>query len=301
MNLILRHLKASAAKHEPSFVRSENARETPPDMEEYPDVPYTGEGGAPLAADIYRPADPALRPLPTAVVIHGGGLFVGTRKIDRSFCQRLSERGFLVISVEYRLIDEANACEMIADVCAGFDFAHDALKEYGGDPNRVFIIGESAGAYLSVYATAVTRSDALCGMFGITRPRLEPAAYVGLSGMFYTTRRDFLGMAYRKDLYGDRRKEAGFLERMNPGHPEVVSNLPPVLLTSSRGDFLRKYTLRFAQALKDANHPCELIYYPEGKHLVHAFPSLNPSLPESVEVMTKIVAWLNAIPPARGS
>ena len=50
-----------------------------------------------------------------------------------------------------------------------------------------------------------------------------------------------------------------------------------------------------AKALERAGHLCELLYYPEGKQLGHAFPSLNPSLPESGEVLEKLVAWFDAL------
>ena len=296
MNLILKWLHANAPKHIPPSLRGEAARDMPADVEEHTDIPYCGGGGTPLAADVYRPVqDTAAGPLPTAVMVHGGGLFAGSRKINRVFCEMLAQRGFLVFSLEYRQIDEADACGAIADVCAGFDFVRGAMEAYGGDPARVCVIGESAGAFLSLYATALARSETLSEALNCPLPKLRPAALVLISGMLYTTRRDLLGMIYRKDLYGAHRRERAFMARMDPEHPEVVAALPPVLATSSRGDFLRKYTLRYAGALESAGHPCELLYYPQGKKLGHAFPSLHPFLPESGEVMTRMTSWLQAL------
>ena len=81
------------------------------------------------------------------------------------------------------------------------------------------------------------------------------------------------------------------MERMNPEHPEIVSALPPVLMTGSGADFLKRYTLRYAKALRSQGHACRLLYYPKGKHLTHAFPALRPELPESGEILEQIVAW----------
>ena len=298
MNFILSWLHSSAQKHTAPILRAEEVREAPPDVVEEWDIPYSGGSGTPLAADVYRPAAPAEGLLPTAVMLHGGGLFAGTRKINRAFCEKLAQRGFLVFALEYRLISDADAFGIISDVCGGFDFVQDNLQRYGGDPGRVCVIGESAGGYLSLYATALTCSHSLQSMLGLRPPRLRPFAFVGVCGMFYTTRFDPLGLVYRKDLYGERRKDRIFMDRINPGNPSVISHLPPVLLTSSRGDFLRGYTLRFAQALEDMEYPHELVYFPEGTHLKHAFPSLKPSLPESEEVMTKMIAWLKTLPPS---
>ena len=299
MNLILRYLHANAAKHVPPILRAEMGGEMPADVEEFADIPYDGAGGAPLAADVYRPAHTAPSGLlPVAVMVHGGGLFAGSRKVNRVFCERLAQKGFLTFSLEYRLLDTTDGRGAVSDVCAGFDFVRNALERYGGDPRRVCVTGESAGGFLSLYATALACSETLSQTLGCPRPALRPAALALFSGMLYTTGNGVIGMVYQKDLYGERRRDAAFMERMDPEHPEILDSLPPLLLTSSRGDFLRGHTLRYAEALERAHHPRELLYYPEGKELVHAFPSLDPSRPESGEVLEKLIAWFRALPPA---
>ena len=296
MNPILRWLRSGAEKHAPLIVREEGSRSVMPDVEEFPDVPYCTGDGTPLLADVYRPVrtSPGQK-LPAAIMVHGGGLFAGNRKINRVFCEKLAQRAFLVFSLEYRLIDETNACGAITDVCSGLDLVRDAIERYGGDFSRVCLIGESAGAFLSLYAAALSRSDVLSQAIGCIQPGLRPTALVCLSGMLYTAGTNAVGMVYKKDLYGDRRRDSAFMELMNPEHLQVLDALPPVLLTSSRGDFLRSHTLKYAKALERAGHPCELLYYAEGNALGHAFPSLSPSLPESEEVMEKLVAWFNAL------
>ena len=42
----------------------------------------------------------------------------------------------------------------------------------------------------------------------------------------YTTRPDYIAAVYKKDLYGERRKDKEFMKYMNPEHPEVVNSLP---------------------------------------------------------------------------
>ena len=58
---------------------SEEGHRIPDDVQEYMDVPFQGAGGVPLAVDIFRAKAGDLRPLPVVVMIHGGGLVVGTR------------------------------------------------------------------------------------------------------------------------------------------------------------------------------------------------------------------------------
>ena len=138
--------------------RSETDHRIPDGVEEYLDVPFQGAGGYPLAVDIFRTKDRGLRPLPVVIMVHGGGLVVGTRRLSRTFCENLAALGFLVFAPEYRRAQEANALEEIGDVFAAFSFISNALIEYGGDPCRVAVASESAGSFLSVYAVAATAS-----------------------------------------------------------------------------------------------------------------------------------------------
>lgn len=292
MNFVLRRLAASARAHD-AMLAKQGIVNSPAsaDVEAFPDFPYSGQDGAPLAADVYRQKNSSGL-LPVAVMVHGGGLFAGNRKINRVFCEKLAGIGFLVFSLDYRTIDKADACAEISDLCAGFSFVADKLAEYGGDPQRVCVVAESAGAFLSVYATAASNAPSLAALIGCVPGTLRVKALVCFSGMFYTIRADLIGAVYRSALYGARRRDRAFMSRMNPEHAEVMSNLPPILLTSSRGDFLKRYTLRYAKALRKAGHPCKLLYYEDGRKLPHAFPSLNPLLPESAEALETIRAWL---------
>ncbi|MDO5133463.1 MAG: alpha/beta hydrolase [Eubacteriales bacterium] len=292
MNIILKKLSESAKTHEALTARKwQESTDLPEGLRVVDDLPYSGPDGAELAADLYFPAEPAPSGLPVIVMVHGGGLFAGTRKINRNFCAKIAGTGCLVYSLEYRLLTDTDAFGEISDLCAGFSFVKKTMRSYGGDPGRVFVAGESAGAFLTVYATALARSGELSGRFGCPPHPLKIRGLVCFSGMFYTTRTDLIGAVYKKDLYGDRLKDKDFRQYLNPEHPEVVNHLPPVMLTSSGSDFLKGYTLRYAKALRAAGHPCRLLYYPEGKHLGHAFPSLQPELAESAEVRAKIKAW----------
>ena len=266
MNFILNKLRVSSRARAAVAAREREKRTPKPEgLEIIPDVPYAGPDSSALAADIYRPVCRS-GPLPVVVMVHGGGLFVGDRKIDTAFCQVLAGKGFLVFSIEYRLIDEADGCGEISDISAGFSFVSESLSAYGGDPGRVCVIAESAGAFLSVYAAVMTKSDALANMIGGVPAQIPIRALVCLSGMFYTTKPDLIGLVYRSSLYGSRRKDKQFMRRMNPEHIDVISNLPPLLLISSSADYLKRYTLRYAKALRKAGHPCELLYYKKDKN-----------------------------------
>ena len=185
MNPVLKFLSTNAKERAAGILSAAAAQhEVPPDLTELPDLAYAGRDGARLAADVYRPKDSGSGRLPVIVVIHGGGFFVGSRKSNRIFCECMARKGFLVISPEYRLLDEANGMEAVQDIGAGLSFLSAAIDRLGGDPDRVFMIGESAGAFLALYASAAAASPLIRNAFGVPDHGLSIRGLACFGGMF---------------------------------------------------------------------------------------------------------------------
>lgn len=296
MNLVLNYL-CTSGKARFAEVISTQAKEHPvPDnLTCLEDLAYEGPDGASLAADVYRPKNTSADPLPIAVFVHGGGLFVGSRKANREYAELVANRGYVVFIPEYRLIDETDGIGSISDVGAGFSFLSDHAAEFGGDLSRVLVIGESAGGFLSLYATALSSSRQLQVAMGLEPPKLHARGLALFGGMLYTCRFDPIGLVYRRSMYGERLNDEHFKELIDPEDPRVMSYLPPVFLVTSGADFLESYTLRFNNALSLAGHDHRLVYYKKGKELVHAFPSLHPELPQSLEVLDALDDWFKSL------
>ncbi len=296
MNIILKYLKNNADKHQrrtadPRMVTLTSDNK----VELIPDNIYATHGGIALSADVYRPRERDGIALPVIVFIHGGGLFAGNRKLNAAFCSMMAKKDYVVFSLDRRLIGEADASGILSDICSGLDYIKNNAEKFGGDPEDVTIIGESAGGFLSTYAAAMTRSKKLCDAFGCEQPKLAVKGLICTSGMFYTAKNDPLGLTYRRDLYGDKLKDKAFRAYTDPENPEILSNLPPVFLTTSKGDFLKNYTLSFAKALKKAGHPFELINCKDRNDLKHAFPSLCCYLPESKAAQRRMISWMKKL------
>lgn len=292
MNVILRLV---TKQFEKGIISKEGvgtvAPETPEDLEIVLDIPYHNHSHIPLTMDLYRSKQGSVEPMPVIIVVHGGGLLVGNKEMTRPICQGLARSGYLVMSPQYRLLSETDGFGAIADLCAGLRMAEQIAPQYGGDPERIYVIGESAGAYLSVYACAMATSATLCNTFGFTSAANSIKGLACLSGMFYTARKDIIGRVYAKDLYGTHRKDSALMQYMNPEHKEVMEHLPPIIMTTSDADFLKGYTLEYAEALTKAGNDALLLDYGKGKHLIHAFPALNPYLSESIDAMSRILQW----------
>ena len=68
-----------------------------------------------------------------------------------------------------------------------------------------------------------------------------------------------------------------------------------MILLTSRNDFLRRATMRYAEAMKKAGIPNRLVYYAEKKkELIHAFVTLCPELQESKDAIGKIDDWFRS-------
>jgi acetyl esterase/lipase len=134
----------------------------------HPQVYATVDGQA-LNLDVIG-ARPGRRQ-PALLWIHGGGLIFGSRvKSPRpAFLQRLLERGFVVFSIDHRLAPETRLPAIFDDVLRAWRWLHDVgAPQFGADPDRVFIGGASAGAYLALLAAvrAKPRPRAVASFWG---------------------------------------------------------------------------------------------------------------------------------------
>ena len=266
---------------------------SPKEVYEVEDIlnnPYMNREEVPLGMDIFKPVVPDNTELPVIVYIHGGGLVLGDRKMSRPYGRALARRGYLVFSIEYRLAPRANACEQLDDVCAGMDLIGRRLVDFNVDFTRVFLTAESAGAYLAIYVAAMKNSRKLQQAIGYEPTRMVFRALGLHCGMFYTDRCDPIGWLLEDQFYGEKLADENFKQYLDPEHEEILKKLPPVFLTTSKGDFLNKYTLMYHDALKKAGRKSHLVYLGDDS-LTHAFAAVQIERAESIDTIDKMVDW----------
>ncbi len=257
------------------------------EVEDILNNPYMNRDEVPLAMDIFKPVVPEDTELPVIVNIHGGGLVVGDHRMSRAYGRALASRGYLVFSIEYRLAPRANACEQLDDVCAGMDYVGRRLVEFNVDFWRIFMTAESAGAFLAIYVAAMKRSKKLQEAIGYEPSRMSFKA-IGLHcGMFYTDREDPLGWMLADQFFGEKIADENFKQYLDPENEEILRNLPPVFLTTSRGDFLNNYTLMYHDALKKAGRVSHLMYFGDN-NLGHAFVATQPQIAASIDAIDRM-------------
>lgn len=104
--------------------------------------------------DVYRQKDQE-GPRPVVLYVHGGGFRALSKDTHWLMALAFARRGAVVFNVDYRLSPEHRFPAAAQDVCAAMEWVVDNAASYGGDPQRMIIAGESAGANLaSVLAIA---------------------------------------------------------------------------------------------------------------------------------------------------
>jgi arylformamidase len=111
------------------------------------DVPYAEPTSERRMLDVYAPADGKRRPV--VVWIHGGGWKAGDKKSVQKKPQAFVDKGYVFVSATYRFVPEVSVKEMTGDVAKAIRWTHDHAKEFGGDPDAIFVMGHSAGAHLA--------------------------------------------------------------------------------------------------------------------------------------------------------
>jgi len=107
-----------------------------------------------LLADVHRPADDAVRPI--VLFIHGGALMMGDRRMPPkpgSLLGALLKGGYVVVSIDYRLAPQVKLPSILEDVREAYQWVRTRGPElFRGDPDQVFVMGQSAGGYLTQMA-----------------------------------------------------------------------------------------------------------------------------------------------------
>ncbi len=248
-----------------SWTESDDKRDegltTPEDILRQDNLSYGSDGNW-QKLDIYRPKGTEGK-LPVIVSVHGGAWVYGDKERYQFYCMDLARRGFAVVNFTYRLCPEFRFPAPLEDTSLVFRFMQEHGEEYGLDTERVFAVGDSAGAHLlGLYLCARSNPDYAAVLpFG-----LDPAPAVRAAALncgIYET-----SIAYKLDP----NMQEIMKDFMSGGGTEkelesisvirwLSSALPPLYLMTSTDDFLKYQAPILTKALCDKNVPFRLRLY----------------------------------------
>ena len=122
------------------------------EVETRANVEYGRHDGETLLGDAYMPRAPGKYPV--IIAVHGGGWQGGSKSAYRFLGPWLAQRGYVVFSIDYRLVKAGKKMfpESVHDVRAGVQFVRSQAAEFKVDPDRIALMGDSAGAHLAALA-----------------------------------------------------------------------------------------------------------------------------------------------------
>jgi acetyl esterase/lipase len=111
-------------------------------------IAYANHDGVELAGDLYLPKN--AKAVPALVAVHGGGWVQGARSAFQYWGPYLAARGIAVFALSYRLAGKTKTFpEAVQDILAGVQFLRGNANGFGIDPQRIGLLGASAGAHLA--------------------------------------------------------------------------------------------------------------------------------------------------------
>lgn len=149
------------------------------------DVPF--RPGPRGELDVYRPV--SARAAPVVVFLYGGSWDEGRRQDYRFVGLSLARRGFVAVIPDYRIYPEVRWPTFLQDNAEAVRWARDHATAYGGDPQDMFLMGHSAGAYNAMELALDRRWLAAVRM----DPHADLRGVIGLAGPY-----DFLPLQSEK-------------------------------------------------------------------------------------------------------
>ncbi len=261
--------------------KKKHAKQNPPkNIKTIKNIHYVSDGNLYHTLDILYPNGVKNNEkLPVIIDIHGGGWMYATKDLNENYCKSLSDRGYVVFNISYRLVPDVSVKEQIQDVMLALKWISENMNSYSCDCENIILTGDSAGGMLSAYACALLQSSELRNIFNTADVQFDintlvltsPVAFMKSAGLFSLYTKPLWGKGYK----GKVTYNFMDFDELLP----YVSNMPPTYLITSSGDTLaQKQTIRLYELLKKNGTKCELANYGKeyGESLVHVFSVLEP-------------------------
>jgi acetyl esterase/lipase len=230
--------------------------------------------------------------------IHGGGWQAGDKSDVALKPKVLTERGFVFVSTNYRLLPDVEMDVLIRDVAKSLGWVHRNIAKYGGDPKRIFVGGHSAGAQL---AALICIDDRYLKEEGVSFDVLKGC--VPVDGDTYDIPKIIMSAEHRQALYGGKMFTFGHRQKFGNDpekhvdfsavtHVAKDKGIPPFLILYFSGNpDTTAQARRLEAVLKEADIPATAYGKQDSNH-----SRLNNDLGNSDDPATQeFYKFLNAL------
>ena len=219
------------------------------------DIAYGSESIQKL--DIYTPKN--LKKMPVIISIHGGGWTMGSKNPWAISAEPLMSKGILSVSIDYGLAPQYRMKDIINHVRQAIAWVYKNIDNYGGDPNRLYIYGMSAGAHLASTALMPNwHKD-----FGL--PENVIKGLISISGIY-----DLCTLAYAPQADSQKALQMTLeeSERDSPFYHPPEHPIPAIIAYGKKEPLILYHleANNYAQALQKTGCNISLIEVPDANH-----------------------------------
>ncbi|HEV2329119.1 MAG TPA: alpha/beta hydrolase [Verrucomicrobiae bacterium] len=246
------------------------------------DIRYGKAHGQNLLLDAHVPNGTG--PFPILIIVHGGGWMGGDKEGDIVPVLAPYATNFTWFTINYRLAPKSRWPACFDDLQTAIRWVKQHATEYQGDPDRIALIGYSAGGHLVTLAGTLAAADvhvqAIVGMALPTDLVWDNERRGGLT----ISMRSLFNFATTNIT--DKRRVV--LKRYSP-LTYVKPGLQPFLLVQGSADRTVPYreTTNFMASLQRASVPCDMLVITNGQHAIGVWSKFSPGWQEP------LVSWLN--------
>ncbi|QDU26356.1 Carboxylesterase [Anatilimnocola aggregata] len=242
------------------------------------DVRYTNSQHERHVLDVYAPS--GAKNLPIVFWIHGGGWQAGDKSQVQLKPQAFADAGFVFVSTNYRLWPTVKIEEMAADIAQGIRWTHDHAAELGGNGNKIYVMGHSAGAQL---AALVCTDDRLLKKEGLSLEIIRGC--VPVDGDTYDVPLQIATVEERRaNIYKNKFGNEASQRDLSPlTHVAKGKHIPPFLLLHvADHPEVKMQAIKLAEALQKAGVPAQAFAAKDKNHT-----TINAELGQPDDAPTK--------------
>lgn len=241
----------------------------------YDKVEFVKRDGTPLYMDIFVPQN-APTPRPAVILYHGGGWMFGDRSDERDMARFLATMGYTAATADYRLctLKGPHYPAPVQDCLAAIKFIRSHAADYGVDPARIAVGGDSAGGQLALMVGlvrdhAVFKDDSFPGVSSDVAAVIDLYGPTDLIPMYEGIGPHRLILKLFAQAYGGGTAQQ-LPDQYRAASPisHVRSDAPPVLLVHGECDSVVPFdqSVRLHEAIQKAGGRSRLVRVPGAEH-----------------------------------
>jgi acetyl esterase/lipase len=234
--------------------------------------------------DVYVPRQP-LKDAPVVVFFYGGSWNSGARGDYAFVGEALASRGIVAVLADYRLYPQVRYPLFLEDSARAVAWTRAHIREFSGNPQRLYLMGHSSGAY---NAAMLALDPGLLNAVGMSPEDLS--GWIGLAGPY-----DFLPIENPQVrpvfFWPDSPPQSQPINHVRQGEP------PALLIAATRDNLVNpaRNTAGLARKLREAGVPVQDLYYSRPNH-VTLVASLSRPLRRLAPVLDQVVAFVKHTP-----